>query len=77
MDKKEIQKQAKNIIDKFAKALEKVNKEQKENSYIEREEFERKEGEKPKECKDFKEKLLENAPKKDKDFVLAEKGGWK
>ena len=73
MDKSEIQKQAKEILDKFAKALEKVKT--KENFYVEREEFEREE--KGKKCENFKNSLLENSPKKNEDFVIAEKGSWK
>jgi len=87
MDKEEIQKQAKEILDKFAKALEKVKTEKvKDNFYVEREEFERDEFEKlekrqsrerSEKQEDFKQFLLENAPKKNEDFVVAEKGGWK
>lgn len=85
MDEKQIQKQAKEILDKFAKALEKVDVD--EETCIEREKFEREEivssdkSEKSKNAKDnyinFKKELLENAPKKDSNFVIAEKGGWK
>lgn len=69
-----VEKQAKGILDKFAKALEKVKTE--DNFYVDREEFEREEGKGDK-CIDFKEELLKNAPKKDEDFVIAEKGSWK
>ncbi len=80
MDKSKIQKEAKEILDKFASALSKVKTG--DDFYVDREEFERVEGkvEKRDKCEDwgdFKESLLENAPKKDKDFVIAEKGGWK
>ena len=73
MDKPEIQKQAKEILDKFAKALEKVKTE--ENFYVYREDFERVEIKSK--CEDFKSELLKNAPQKDSDFVIAEKGKWK
>jgi hypothetical protein len=66
MDKSKVKNEAKDILDKFAKALGKVKSDG--DFYIEREEFERIEG---KEC------LLENAPNKDKDFILTEKGSWK
>jgi len=69
-----VKKQAKEILGKFAKALEKVKTE--EDFYVDREEFEREEG-KGEKCENFKEELLKNAPKKDKDFVIAEKGSWK
>ena len=54
----EIEKQAKEILDKFAKALEKVDKDVGE-IYVDREDFERteKDGEV---CDGFKRKLLEN-----------------
>ena len=74
MDKAVVKEQAKEILDKFAKALEKVKTE--ENYYVEREEFEREEG-KGDRCEGFKEELLKNAPKRDVDFVIAEKGSWK
>lgn len=77
LDEKEIQNQAKQILDKFASALEKVDKEVKEESYVDRDEFERveKEGEK---CEEgFKQKILANAPEHDDDFILVEKGAWK
>ena len=76
MDKNKIEKEAKGILDKFAKALDKV----KSNDgafYVDRDEFERDEGETG-ECEEgFKSKLLANAPRKDDDFVIAEKGSWK
>jgi Asp-tRNA(Asn)/Glu-tRNA(Gln) amidotransferase C subunit len=82
MDKREIQKQAKEILDKFAKALEGI--EEKEDFYVDRGEFEREEKDggaagsdkSEGQCK-FKDELLENAPRKDDDFVLVEKGDWK
>ena len=77
MDKEKIEKQAKQILDKFASSLEKVEKDIKEESYVDREEFERVEGEGD-ECEEgFKQKILENAPEHDDDFILVEKGAWK
>jgi len=75
VDKEKIQKEAKEILDKFAKALEKVKTDDLD-FHVNREEFERVEeiGEK---CEGFKESLLENAPNKNEDFILAEKGKWK
>lgn len=79
MDRKKVEEEARKILEKFAKALEKVEKEKVDENNIEfcnvREKFEREEKESEK-C-DFKISLLENAPKKNKDFVLAEKGAWK
>ncbi len=73
MEKTEIQKQAKEILDRFAKALEKVKTE--ESFYVDRKEFER--AEIKSKCEDFKQELLKNAPQKDSDFIIAEKGIWK
>ena len=73
MDKNKIQNEAKQILDKFAFALEKVK--DSEDFHVDRDEFERVEGD-GKAC-DFKDKLLENAPNHDDDFIIAEKGDWK
>ena len=88
VDKVKVEKQAKEVLDKFAKALEKsslektsektekAGKEELE-SYVDREDFERIEG-KGNECTPgFKEKILKNAPNHDEDFVIGERGGWK
>lgn len=76
MDESKIKKQAKQILDKFAKALEKV-KSSSEDFYVDREKFEREEGE-GKECeKGFKKRFLENAPQHNEDFIIAERGKWK
>lgn len=74
MDKSKIQKQAKEILDRFAAALDKAGVRDK-IVYVDREEFEREEN--GENCKGFKEKLLENAPHSDGDFIIGEKGGWK
>ncbi len=76
-EKEEIRKEAKQILDKFAKALEKVEKEGKEAKEAGKESGmrEEREGEEP--DSDFREIMFENAPRKSKDFILAEKGDWK
>lgn len=78
-DISKIEKQAKNILEKFAKALEKVEKEHEIESYIDREEFERKENpiSDNNDNPEFKARILDNAPDKDEDFIIAEKGEWK
>jgi len=77
MDKSQIEKDAKRILDKFAKALVKVDEETSKVSInVDREEFERVEGE-GEDGDWFKEDFLNNAPKKDKDFIIAERGSWK
>ena len=82
IDKEKIKEQAKQILDKFASALEKVEKESKEDSYVDREDFERIEGISKSdnlevEDSSFKQKILNNAPEHDDDFILTEKGSWK
>lgn len=85
-----IEKEAKQILDKFAKALESID-EEKLDFYVEREDFERIEiaslssledkdskfADKPDIVENFKQRILENAPNHDEDFIIAEKGGWK
>ena len=73
MNQDKIELEAKKILDKFAKSLEKIKT--KEDFYVDRNEFEREEN--GIKCEDFKASLLENAQKKDSDFVIAEKGSWK
>ena len=71
----EIKKQAKEILDKFAKALEKV-----ENileSYVERKESQRTEGEGEQADSEFIESFFNNAPQTKNKCILAEKGAWK
>ena len=76
MDKSKIKKQAKEILDKFAGALEKVDSKEMD-SFVDREEFERDEGELSCVDRDFKRRVLENAPNANEDFVLVERRGWK
>lgn len=88
LDKTKIEKEAKQILDKFASALAKVEKETDIDSYVDREEFERvecnssfKEDEASinadKSVKTFKQKILKNAPEASEDFIIVEKGSWK
>jgi len=78
VDKIKIEKQAKEILDKFAEALKKVEKGKEDTqNYVDRKEFERPEN-KGESCeKDFKERILKNAPSHDDDFIIAETGSWK
>lgn len=72
-EREEIKKQAKEIMDSFSGKLDKVGKV--EESLIEREECERQEGGRPMNLD--REIMFENAPNKNKDFIVAERGGWK
>jgi len=74
-EKKEIKKQAKDIMEKFSKKLAKVDKKIPE-PLIEREEFERVEGEGEESSSDFRKRMFENAPSKNEDFIIAEKKKW-
>jgi hypothetical protein len=76
-EKEEIKAKAKQIMDDFAKKLEPVSGKIKEEPFVEREQGERQEGG-GEECdKGFREVMFSNAPKKDKDFIIAEKREWK
>ena len=75
-EKEEIKKEAKSIMDSFSKKLEKV-KDKISEPIIEREKFEREE-QVGKECdEDFRKRMLENHPTKNRDFIVAEKKSWK
>ena len=79
MNKEKIEKEAKQILDKFASALASVEKESKGIDIgVDRDDFERREGNgKGCEDKDFKKNFLKNAPEYDDDFIIAERGNWK
>jgi len=76
LNKEQIQKQAKEILDKFAKSLAKVDDKDIDIG-VERDEFERQEGN-GKECEaSFKQKILRNAPEHDENHIIVERGNWK
>lgn len=73
-EKEEIKKEAKEILDKFASALEGIKvKEKKEKEKIGG--F-REEGKGEETDNDFRKRMFENAPRKEGDFILAEKKKW-
>ena len=74
-EKEDIKKEAKGIMDNFSKKLGKV-KEKIPEPLIERKDFEReeKEGKDSDEC--FRKRFFENAPRKNKDFILTERKKW-
>ena len=76
-EKEVIKKEAKKIMDSFAKALSKVEKTgKKEFVFVQREKQTRQETKA--ECdSEFRKFFLDNVPKKDGDWVKAEKGAWK
>ena len=76
MDKSKVEKEAKEVLDNFVGALKKIKtSSDDDNFYVFRDEFEREENDET--CVGFKSKLLGNAPNKNDDFVIAEKGAWK
>jgi Asp-tRNA(Asn)/Glu-tRNA(Gln) amidotransferase C subunit len=72
-DREDVKKQVDSILDSFSKKLSSL-KEKVDESFIEREEFERAEGGKAEELS--REIMFENAPDKNKDFIVGEKGKW-
>ena len=73
-EKEEIKKEAKEILDKFANSLEKVKvkkaeKKEKIGGF-------RKEGNGEETDEDFRKRMFDNAPRKEGDFILAEKKKW-
>jgi predicted Asp-tRNA(Asn)/Glu-tRNA(Gln) amidotransferase subunit C len=77
MDSERIKRQAKQILDNFADALASVEKDFKEEEGVERDEFEREEGDEKKCDSEFRQAFLKNAPAHDDDFIIAERGEWK
>jgi len=74
-EKQEIKEQAKSIMDNFSRKLSKVSKKMQE-SLVEREKSEREEREAGEGDSDFRKTIFENAPNKNKDFIIAEKKQW-
>ncbi len=74
-EKEGVKKEAKKIIDSFSEKLSKV-KIPKDEPVIKRKDFERGEGNGTETDEVLKELILENAPNKNKDFIIAEKKKW-
>jgi len=76
-EKKEVEQKAKKIMLDFGDTLESLP--DIPEAIVDRAEFERKEGVEEYSSgkgENFRDLMLENAPKKNKDFIIAEKGGW-
>ncbi len=73
LDEEKIKRQAKAIMDDFVKALDKIGK-VKEEFGVERPDFVR--APKKSTFTDFKEKALNNAPKRKGDYFVMEKKRW-
>ncbi len=74
-EKQEIKEQAKKIMDSFSKKLSKIDKKMAE-PLIERDKGEREEGEGEKCDNEFRKIMFENAPNKNKDFIIGERKSW-
>ena len=74
-EKKEIKREADKIIGSFAKRLSEIKILPKEGG-IKRKGSMRKEGKGQGGNNELKRRILDNAQKKNKDFILAEKKGW-
>lgn len=75
-EKAKIQKQARGILDKFARKLEKVKGVPKAGKRDGKLSGFREEGNGLKADEDFRERIFENAPKSQGDFFIAEKKEW-
>jgi predicted Asp-tRNA(Asn)/Glu-tRNA(Gln) amidotransferase subunit C len=75
-EQEKIKKEAKEIMDSFSKALEKVESELSEETGVKREKQLREETSTKKD-KEFRQAFFKNAPSKSGDFIKAEKGKWK
>lgn len=74
MNQEEIRKQAKRIMDDFAKALDRAGVKEK-TVFVERKE-DRREAKEEKCDEEFRKIMLENAPETKDDFIVAERGEW-
>ena len=72
--KAEIRKEAKELLDEFGKAIDKVDVAKKD---LKKEVggF-RKEGQGKKSSAEFRQRMFDNAPQKEGDYILAEKKNW-
>ena len=74
-EREEIKQEAKEIMEKFSEKLSKID-ERISDSGIERNDSQREENDSGNCDEDFRKRMFENAPNKNKDFILAEKKGW-
>lgn len=74
-EKEEVKKEAKRIMDSFAKKLVKISDSKLKEPLIEREKGERVEGSGGG-CEIDRKIMFKNAPNKDDDFIIAEKKKW-
>jgi Asp-tRNA(Asn)/Glu-tRNA(Gln) amidotransferase C subunit len=75
-EQEEIKAEAKAIMSRFAKALEKVEQEKISEEGVQRKKQLREETKVSCDSK-FRKSFFDNAPKKDEDWIKAERGKWK
>lgn len=75
-EKEDIRKQAKNILGNFSEKLAKIDHKKINLEENEINEFERTESGEEKSDADFRKIMFENAPEKNKNFIIAEKKKW-
>ncbi len=75
LDENKIKQEAKEILDKFARALAKISVEK--DFFVERKHNRRKEGQGENSDADFKKIFFENAPSMKNKCIQAERGKWK
>lgn len=75
-EQEKIKKEAKCLMDNFAKSLAKVEQEKIAFSFVQRKHQTRTES-KAASCPEFRKAFFENVPAKEGDWVKAEKGKWK
>jgi len=73
-EKQEIKKQAEKILEKFSKALKKVKTE--EYKHFENKSGFREETKTSETNKEFQDIFFQNAPKKNKNYIIGEKKSW-
>ncbi len=74
-EREKIKEEATNIMDSFSKKLSKIGKKISE-PLIERDDFEREERNSSELDGDFRKRVFDNAPIKNKSFLIAEKKSW-
>jgi predicted Asp-tRNA(Asn)/Glu-tRNA(Gln) amidotransferase subunit C len=74
-EKQEIKAEAKRIMDSFSKSLEKIDYQEIETGVLRKEQMRQETGA-SKSNPEFRKAVLKNAPNKDKDSIIAEKGSW-
>lgn len=73
-EKRKVEAKAKNIMLDFGRTLEKLPKMQ--EAFVDRDDFEREDNNEKSCDNNFRELMFENAPNKNNEFIIAERGKW-